>query len=314
VRIRSDLTKARRTVAAIRGLCGVLAGFAAIPTWFLWEIVMVEDGAWPFFLVSLGSMLALIAGALFAHLNPLAWTIGLACLWTLSALADLFTGGIPVVASLLAIALWAVVPMMLKVHRMMRDHPDLVDTSKLKHRERREGVEVSETLARSRQRERRRSQSGLRAFATVAGIVLALLGGVWAVVAMTGGGDDRGSTGVGYAPPAAPTPEELARADAMFPDRLVEFRRSWEQTDLPSIEGMFNRDRQIAFWPKVVRLLERREWQDDLPDIGEPELFDYGRTTKGAFFPISPKGTLKTRWNYEQGAWRLDMLVFADTR
>jgi len=32
------------------------------------------------------------------------------------------------------------------------------------------------------------------------------------------------------------------------------------------------------------------------------------------FFDLSPKGSLKTRWSYEDGSWQIIKLMFSKTR
>jgi hypothetical protein len=307
-----QLAKARRLVASVRGAYWVLAVMGALVTLAAYALASKDPDRWFGFALALALTLALVGGALFSHLHPLAWTVALAGLWTIDSVLGLVDGQVPVLSLLITLSLWCVVPLMLNVQRLMREHPDLIDTSKLKKRERKEGVDVSEARLHAEARRRQRAKSQLKSFATVAGIVVAIVFGIWLVMKATG--KDGGNTARAASPPALSDTEASRIAELLEP-RIGEFERVWAATDLDTLEAMFTDDKQETSWPKVLGTLQKRGWHEQLPSMtGVPDYFPRGQIERDVFFDLLPKGQLKTRWRFEDEAWKIDRFVFSHTR
>jgi len=247
VQIHRDLAKVRGRISTVRALYGVCALATAIDAYVLPLLAGVVPPLWyvapltALFLIALG-------GALFAHLNPLAWTLGLAALYTISAIHASLSGGIAWVQIFITLTLWSAVPTMLKAHSMLREHPDLVGTTKLGRRPRRSGIAEGATRARAADRSRRQTQTNAKTFAIVGGVVVSLLLGVLLLISISG------DTGSGSPSREAATPEvrvlspqQVKYIHAQLPTRIGEFERAWQVTDLGTIQGMFTKEKQIAF-------------------------------------------------------------------
>ncbi len=318
--VKRELTKARTLVKTIRTIFWVITALTALATIGTWmarhELAVQGLNPWIWFGISLAITLLMAAGALFVHLHPLAWTIALASFATLFAGLHIFGGDIGFQMGIwcfVAFGLWASMPILLKVHRLMQEHPDLIDASKLKRRERRD-VDVSEVRLRAAERDRQRAKAKLRTFGIVGGVLLAIVAGI---VIYNSIGDDKDVKQQRNRMAVAPerTPEDLKRIEAMFAPRIESFQDAWKRSDVAAIEAMLTDDKQRTYWPKVARLLVKRGWDAVLPTVKEPQFFPRGAVSKDVWFDLEPKGTLKTRWKFEDNdAWCIDTLRFANTR
>lgn len=306
-----ELTKARRLVASVRGVYWMLAVLGGLITLSAYALASKDPDYWFGFALALALTLALVGGALFSHLHPLAWTVGLASLWTIDVALGLVDGSVPWLSLSVAVSLWCAVPLMLNVHRLMREYPDLIDTSKLKKRHRKEGVEVSEARLNAAARSRHRKRAQMKSFATIAGIVVAIVFGIWLVTKSAG----EDSSGTASSSSSALSDEEASRAAGLLEPRIGEFERVWAAADLDTLEAMFTDKKRRTYWPKIVGTLKKRGWHDELPRLrGAADYHQRGQAESDVIFGLLPQGELKTRWRFEEDTWRIDRLVFSHTR
>ena len=309
--IERTLVKARQVLRNVRILYGVLAALSLLSTTgflFAW-IGLMSDGAeerftaaWMFALSFVCTALLVVALFLL-FVNPLFFTISIACLTTLVAaplLLDFFSNPVAaVVYGTFALSCWGAVPLMLNVSRLKQKYPELITSAKLKSREKRAGVETAAARVRSIEREAGRRRAAFKTLAVVAGIVvLVVVSIVVATSVMSGTNPNQAATRR-----PSYTAEQLAAIKAAFRPRVDEFRTVWNANDRHRISELLEDGFRARMWGKLLRSLKRHEYVEEMPRIEVPEVFPRNETEKDAWYDIKPFGTVKTRWRYHDDEW-----------
>ena len=308
--IERKLTRARRLLRSIRNIYVVLAiGFA------IWTAIMFLVKAPTAVLVIMTTQtVCLIAGSIFLYAQPLFFTLGLACLLTVAAAIEYYIGGLTVscvIDGFFAFAAWCAVSPIAGVTKLMKEYPALIDDSKLRRRKRHDAP-TSEALARAETRRADQRRAKMRTAGIVAGVIVGVIGIVIAVNAL--GGDPEVSADTGNTEKAW-TASELRTMENQLQPAIDAFVAAWGRSDVEWIGNRFEAGRQISFWPKVLRLLDRRGFMDDLPEIEpQPNVTELGPDKHDVVFEFSIKGQLKTRWVWDEGDWRLYKLTLSKMR
>lgn len=307
--------KSQSVLGSIRALYGVLALLAGLTAIFAWGAYIDLDhrAATDFLVVTLVTVTAgiNIAGFLFFDASPFVWTVVLAALQTLSlavkvAMASAWTGFLIAVLSiqgLLVLALWCAVPITARVTEILRERAVEAKAS----------GRASPLSTRAAARDMQDRRRALRTFAVaaLAVLVVALLA-AWlpyrASAARRAEAADRARQA------AAANDDRRAKRDERAGEleaTAAEFRSDWAKSDLARVKTYFEADKQATYWPKVVEVLEKRGWQDDLPALGDAEVNDQGLDGFDVFYEIDDVERLKTRWSYIDGKWRIVRFMFS---
>ena len=305
--IERTLGRARAQLKGIRIAMGVLACLSALATAIILLAATVDRAFLMPALVAVVFTGAILAGTIFFYAQPLVWTLVSACLATV--LAILAPG---ILEIFLAVGLWGALPLTLKITKLRREYPNLITSAKLKHRDRRD-VGTSAARVRAEERRAQRRHAAVQPILIVGGIVLLVVVGVIATVQLTA--DPPPPRRTATAPPPAPSlsPEEEARIKALFGPALQQFHQAWSASDLDAIIAMGTQDFFDNRLASVKEILRRERWDTGFPEIEGPDLRGRG-AKREAWFPIFPKGTLKTHWSFVDGEWRLARTVFSRIR
>lgn len=321
IAIEQKLRRARTVLKSLRMMYGVLA----IPMW-LWvivESVQLSEGTGGATVGSLAMALSfailMLAGALFLFVHPLGFALAMACGATLfvgSNLVMALIGDAPFSAMLGVriagvIALWCAVGVIANIMKLKREYPDLIDTEKLKRRQRFDDAPVSAALARAEAKRSELRTARLKLFGWVAGAVFVVVIGAFGVNAAMSEEPQE------PAGPAVYTAQEIQRIGAKLDPALTIFWSAWNRSDLDSIEAQLDPSRTGRFWRLVKSALRKRDWTDNHPPLdtsrdkrtGSPEQQDvWFEFERGGQTPSG--GTLKTTWKWSGSEWQLFRIVF----
>ncbi len=316
IMIERKLVKARKVLKSVRLMYGILA----IPA-ILQAIVFassLQDSPGPAsgaesinFMLALGTALLMVAGVAFLYLQPLFWTCVIACIDSLN-MVMIFTGdgGLHPFRFAVTIFLWSAVGLMLNITRLQKDYPDFLTNDKLKRRKRREGTDVSEARNRAEDRDRERRSARNRSLAIFGGIVLVVIFGVSLF-----SGDSKSSTVKAGQSNARPEPSKAEKAvmEEELTAQLSAFKLAYGEVDLEGMKAMFMPEKREYYFPRIVRVIEKRGWIDELPTLRDEDHYRDSSYKQRIYFEL-PKGQLKTLWMFIDEGWRIQKFTFSKTR
>jgi hypothetical protein len=88
-----------------------------------------------------------------------------------------------------------------------------------------------------------------------------------------------------------------------------EFRHAWRRSDLGQVKSFLHEELHEGFWPQVVAVLQRRGWDQVLPELGDGAVSDRDDGTFDVRFPLAGGKPLVTRWMQADGLWRIGRLL-----
>lgn len=301
-RDRQFVGRARSTLAGVRGLYGVLALLTLLLAWVTWAgyLDTPQRSLLLFAMVTLFTAEALLnsAGFLFFRANPFLWTTVLACLQTLNLALTVtsvaqWRGGVLFLVgsrAALTIALWCAVPVTARITRIWEEQATDAAASK------RKGSASSRLDAKAMRAQR----ASLRQFGAIAAaaLIVSVLA-AWLPY----------QTSVANAAAAEQREIEHNERQAEFSPTLERFRSSWNASDLSGVKGHFAPIKQRTLWPSFEKQLQKKQWDRQLPKLGEPEAIERAGEILDAHFPIDDTQQLKTRWEFVEGLWRIDRVL-----
>lgn len=319
IEIERKLRKARGVLKSMRLLYAVL-GIASLLFFASMMLFELPDGELGDVLnvarVILGVQAALlIVGAIFLYAQPLFFSLSMACVLTVGVLIQSWIAwqaqdlSLQLVLNIfVVVCLWCAVPIIARVASLQREHPDLIDTSALKSRQRFVEAPTGAALARAELKRATERRARLRTVGIVAGAILLSVLAYFPIRAAMRDAPEVEEV-------KAYTTSEIAAIEAKLMPAVYGFAARWTANDRQAVHDMFTADRQRTFWPEIERFLKRYDWFDDLPKLsGDPVQKPGSLDSQDVWFSLLPKGTLKTRWTWQDERWQLHRLSAADLR
>jgi len=246
--------------------------------------------------VTFGMTAMATAGALTLYRYPFGWTLGYTAFLTLEVVLTFTLGGLPILKALIALALWAAVPIVARASRILREHEDQFDHASLSGRH---TTIAGRSEARARveaQRAKEARIGRMRKFAAIGAIAgVGLVG--WMIFRTFG---------------AASGGTQVEEVGAREP-RIELFRAALGRGDLVAAEALLAERMQGSRWNQAVAILTREGWTTGGVALGAPNTTRESTYRADVDFAL-PRGTLRTRWAVEENEWRLYGAIFSKVR
>lgn len=274
-----DIRSAARTVTIVRCLFALWAlGFLLLTAVLVAELAKAEEP--PLLLLGVASAMAGLAltGFHLAALHPFLCSLLLASVYSLSVLANLLQGELPIARIGVAVVLWLAVLPTLRVKAALQAHPDLFAARRLLGDSSAHGLDYDE------QRRRASKRAWVRIVLT--NLLLCLTVGLATYAAWS-------------KRPAPPPPVDGA---------VTAFRSAWRAGDPAALAQLCRIESQEHLRGSFERLEKKRGWTTGWPVLGEHELRGVKKASLEVWFQ-SAAGELRTGWTLdEQGSWRLGFM------
>lgn len=276
-----SLTNARN---ALFGALGVLWLYAA--GLVIAAIIMHLGGrsamAWP----TTGMAALAIVSALMLYRFPLTCTVGLAAFHTAWTVWSLTQGEAVRGMQFMAVVLWITIPIAKMASDVLATDDRAADRLRGEYQT---TAGVSEVRDRA---ETRRFISRQQSYRTWIIMIIGMVG----VPAI-------GLTAHFFVHRPTPPPP--------FEEPLARWETAFESGDLAAAKALCTSEYQSR-WSKVMKILERESWAEGV-ELGEPEMRRQSDVSREVHFAL-PRGTMKTAWVVEEGAWRARRVVFSRVR
>ncbi|HHI80771.1 MAG TPA: hypothetical protein ENK02_12430 [Planctomycetes bacterium] len=229
-----------------------------------------ESGSTIFLLVSLGLTIFLVFGALYLKKDPFIWSLGLAVPSTLLVGATVLARrGLPPVPAVVMLMTWVGVFLGLRVHGILRQHPDLSL----------EGSEKAGSLP----------QMLLKG---TAAIVLFLLLGVGAQALMNSKQEARAHANSSTAKPLPPV-------DPLLKD----FEKAWKAKDLKALGALYAEN--VAWRGRRLGRRMKKHGFEDFPKLrSSPQIENKGFYGRSVVYDTEA-GEIELVYKYSDGKWAL---------
>ncbi len=289
-RANRELAKAKESVRAVRGLYVVGAAMGGVFLTLLTIAMLGADQTIPTVLFVVWGLTAVgvavdTTGALRIFREPLLWSVLIASLATCRLGLRLIDGSHWVLVGLSLVwclALWSVLGRVMRVRRLMHRYPELWHAAAIARRRTRQrgGRRVVESGPLGRRRRVEQAETVRKL--VLAGIIVAVLGGLGAAW-------------------------KFATRPPAFEDALSAFVEDWNRSDVAAIAARFDEGRRARLERWLTRSSSSRDWSERLPSLGEEFVERRTETSVRVSFGTED-GRLVTLWRLEDGAWDLSSL------
>ena len=228
-----------------------------------------------------------VGGSLFLFRAPVEWTVAMAVVHTAVTVWGRIDRPTRLpIDEVIAILLWLAVPVVRRASLALADDEHASD--RLSGRFETDAAE-SDARARSASRRFGEAQESHRTWLIAILVTIAIFIG-WAAL-------------FGDFSRFKPTPP--------IEESLVLWEAAIEAGDLDGAAALCSEYGRTR-WPNVVKILEREEWAGGV-QLGDPDVRPRGDDATEVHFTL-PRGTMKTMWIVEDGAWRARRVVMSKVR